>query len=410
MNLIFDLNFVHIIFSERVLFDFKEIHNNAFSKLLAHAHSPLFNVLPCEKANMQVDTNVNKKPELLIIGVDEHDAENVVICLDGVPYDFFHIHYWPFSVTGTQDVILANLSSYIDIFRLKHQIANNMPINKIQLTLGSLLEDIHVTIDARYTHDDEFDYSQYEHDWQQDIEEKHFVLSLFNHYKEVTIMPVFEVDPYTHNFSLKQDEFGKFSFQVRGRYKAIFNSKMLLKTTQYLLEGGTSFTDDCLQQLSKLKHYYGNADKINFTSEIIDFNAHCYIKNHLPSFRDNLNSINKYQQKLMSNCFNETQKANGVRGRKPNSEVKNETENMYILANDGDTQYYILSKLSNITFDVFIDGKKLEQPPSLKVLPEELDEYQQCFEFTCETTSELSFEFRRQTDNKVDLLISLQGV
>ena len=46
MSLIFDLNFVHIIFSERVLFDFNIIHKQELSEFLAQSHSPLFNVLP----------------------------------------------------------------------------------------------------------------------------------------------------------------------------------------------------------------------------------------------------------------------------------------------------------------------------------------------------------------------------
>lgn len=397
MSLIFDLNFVHIIFSERVLFDFNIVHKQEFKEFLAQSHSPLFNVLPCDKANVKADINDDKRPELLIIGIDEDDAESVVISLNGVPYDSFNIHYWPFTVTGTQEIILTNLNSYINIFKLKHQIANNKPTDEVQSTLASLFKGMHVTIDTRYSHDDVFDYEQYQDDWQQDLEEKRFVLSLFNKYKELTIMPNFDINPFTHNFLLKQDAFGELSFKAQGRYQTLFTHQMILKTTQYLLDESTEFISNCFKKMSEIKRYYSDVTKTKRGE------PHCLV-----SFK-NLAYIDVLQQKIISYCRQDTKKVMGVRGRITNSAPTSQMEEQYIFASDGGNRYYILTNTTDKDFNVFINDEKLEQSLLAIDVPEELSEYKQCYEFIYETSLQIQHEFRMQTDNQVDLIITLQG-
>jgi hypothetical protein len=398
MSLIFNLNFVHIIISDRVLFDFNIIHKQAFSELLAHAHSSLFNLPPYDKSNIKVETGNDKlnPPELLIIGIDEDDAESMVVSLHGFPYDSFNIHYWPFSVTGTKETILSNLNSYINIFKLKHQITNNKPTDEVQSTLGSIFKGMHVTIDTRYSHDDVFDYEQYQHDWQQDLEEKRFVLSLFNKYKELTIMPNFELNPFAHNFLLKQDH-GELNFEAQGRYQTLFTRNMLLKTTQYLLNESTEFISDCFEKISEIRRYYSEV------TERKSSEPYC-----LSSIR-NLAYIDVFQQKIISYYWQDTKKVMGIRGRITNSAPTSQIEEQYIFASDGDNRYYIITNTTDKNFNVFINDEKLDLPLLPKDVPEELSEYKQCYEFIYETSLEIQHEFRMQTDNQVDLMITLQG-
>ncbi|WP_042153520.1 MULTISPECIES: hypothetical protein [unclassified Pseudoalteromonas] len=243
---IYKYNFLKFTFSELFVAEFIAKQNVELSEVLLQYFEETSNE----------ETAVSN--EMLIFGVDEEDAQDSLLLLDGFPADRYAIYYISLSYSQFQDSLMRKIKKHLALFDLRRELSKIKNMHEVEISkfsqINTIFSDFELMVDTQKA---QLDYQTIPLE-KINSAQKQFESSYLKKQNAFKLYPDFEFHPIEDHFLIKFDKGGSVNIKAAGRYVELFDAKTMDMLVQILLSpnGGYDFKECFLVKVNKLYTYY----------------------------------------------------------------------------------------------------------------------------------------------------------
>lgn len=243
---IYKYSFLKFAFSELFVIEFRSKQNVELSEVLLQYFEETSNE----------ETAVSN--EMLIFGVDEEDAQDSLLLLDGFPADRYAIYYISLSYSQFQDSLMQKLKQHLALFDLRRELLKIKNIHEVERSkfsqINTIFSDFELMVDTQKT---QLDYQIIPLE-EINSAQKQFESSYLKKHNTFKLYPDFEFHPIEDHFLIKLDKGGSVNIKAAGRYVELFDAKTMDMLVKILFSPneGYDFKECFLVKVNKLYTYY----------------------------------------------------------------------------------------------------------------------------------------------------------